>query len=116
MEFVLSTILLADRKAMSLNFTGFCQGPRNVDLRTPPGQECSNGSLLCVCRGYPGISLLQHYFSHSRILGGNLEFASNKKILGGGAEPFARSGCLAHHNIIPAPLTHDFVPLNLDFD
>jgi hypothetical protein len=33
----------------------FCQGPRNVDLRTPPGQECSNGSLLCICRGHPGI-------------------------------------------------------------
>ena len=31
------------------------QGPRNVDLRTPPGQECSNGSLLCICRGHPGI-------------------------------------------------------------
>src|SRR4051794_18248362 len=30
------------------------QGPRNVDLRTPPGQECSNGSLLRVCRGHPG--------------------------------------------------------------
>ena len=34
---------------------GFCQGPWNVDLRTPPGQECSNGSLLRVRRGVPGI-------------------------------------------------------------
>ncbi len=32
----------------------FCQGPWNVDLRTPPGPEGSNGSLLCVCRGHPG--------------------------------------------------------------
>jgi len=33
----------------------FRQGPWNVDLRTPPGQECSNGSLLCIRRGHPGI-------------------------------------------------------------
>ena len=32
-----------------------CQGPWNVDLRTPPGPEGSNGSLLCVCRGHPDI-------------------------------------------------------------
>ena len=32
-----------------------CQGPWNVDLRTPPGQECSNGSLLRIRRGHPGI-------------------------------------------------------------
>jgi hypothetical protein len=25
-----------------------------VDLRTPPGPEGSNGSLLCICRGHPG--------------------------------------------------------------
>jgi len=31
-----------------------CQGPRNVDLRTPPGPEGSNGSLLDICRGHPG--------------------------------------------------------------
>jgi hypothetical protein len=31
------------------------QGPWNVDLRTPPGPEGSNGSLLCVCRGHPDI-------------------------------------------------------------
>jgi len=30
------------------------QGPWNVDLRIPPGQECSNGSLLCIRRGHPG--------------------------------------------------------------
>jgi hypothetical protein len=30
------------------------QGPWNVDLRTPPGQECSNGSLLRIRRGHPG--------------------------------------------------------------
>jgi len=35
----------------------FCQGPWNVDLRIPPGQECSNGSLLCIRRGHPGIFL-----------------------------------------------------------
>ncbi len=34
-----------------------CQGPWNVDLRTPPGPEGSNGSLLCVCRGHPGFSI-----------------------------------------------------------
>ena len=32
------------------------QGPRNVDLRNPPGPEGSNGSLLDICRGHPGIS------------------------------------------------------------
>jgi hypothetical protein len=31
------------------------QGPWNVDLRTPPGPEGSNGSLLRICRGHPGI-------------------------------------------------------------
>jgi len=31
------------------------QGPWNVDLRTPPGPEGSNGSLLCICRGHPDI-------------------------------------------------------------
>jgi len=31
-----------------------CQGPWIVDLRTPPGPEGSNGSLLCNCRGHPG--------------------------------------------------------------
>src|SRR5262245_22366280 len=36
-----------------------CQGPWNVDLRTPPGPEGSNGSLLDICRGHPGI----FYFS-----------------------------------------------------
>src|SRR5712672_537093 len=30
------------------------QGPWTVDLRTPPGPEGSNGSLLCSCRGHPG--------------------------------------------------------------
>src|SRR5208282_2762698 len=30
-----------------------CQGPWNVDLRTPPGPEGSNGSLLRICRGHP---------------------------------------------------------------
>jgi hypothetical protein len=29
------------------------QGPWNVDLRTPPGPEGSNGSLLRICRGHP---------------------------------------------------------------
>ena len=32
----------------------FRQGPWNVDLRTPPGPEGSNGSLLDICRGHPG--------------------------------------------------------------
>ena len=31
------------------------QGPWNADLRTPPGPEGSNGSLLCIRRGHPGI-------------------------------------------------------------
>src|SRR5688572_433363 len=30
------------------------QGPWNVDLRTPPGPEGSNGSLLDIRRGHPG--------------------------------------------------------------
>jgi len=48
-------IVLEGVRRMGLNGAGFCQGPWNVDLRTPPGQECSNGSLLHVCRGHPGI-------------------------------------------------------------
>jgi len=32
------------------------QGPWTADLRTPPGPEGSNGSLLYICRGHPGIS------------------------------------------------------------
>ena len=36
----------------------FRQGPWNADLRTPPGPEGSNGSLLCICRGHPGIFIL----------------------------------------------------------
>jgi len=39
-----------------------CQGPWNVDLRTPPGQECSNGSLLCIRRGHPGILIFDFRF------------------------------------------------------
>src|SRR6202453_4780773 len=39
----------------------FCQGPWNVDLRTPPGQECSNGSLLRIRRGHPGIPPYMSY-------------------------------------------------------
>jgi len=31
------------------------QGPWTVDLRTPPGPEGSNGSLLDICRGHPGL-------------------------------------------------------------
>ena len=38
-----------------LRLTPSCQGPWSVDLRTPPGQECSNGSLLDICYGSPGI-------------------------------------------------------------
>src|SRR5205823_12928545 len=38
----------------TLRHIELCQGPWNVDLRTPPGPEGSNGSLLCVCRGHPG--------------------------------------------------------------
>src|SRR5439155_4692409 len=36
------------------------QGPWTVDLRTPPGPEGSNGSLLCICRGHPGISQMSY--------------------------------------------------------
>jgi hypothetical protein len=31
-----------------------------VDLRTPPGPEGSNGSLLDICRGHPGIFSMQN--------------------------------------------------------
>src|SRR5437899_9078594 len=37
-----------------------CQGACIVDLRTPPGPEGSNGSLLCICRGHPGISQMSY--------------------------------------------------------
>lgn len=40
-----------------------CQGPWNVDLRTPPGPEGSNGSLLDICRGHPGISIFDFGFA-----------------------------------------------------
>jgi hypothetical protein len=33
----------------------FCQGPWNADLETPPGPEGSNGTLLRIRRGHPGI-------------------------------------------------------------
>src|SRR5216117_1081573 len=47
--------LIAARREVRLNFLrDFCQGPWNVDLRTPPGPEGSNGSLLCIRRGHPG--------------------------------------------------------------
>ena len=41
--------------ALPLRHIVFRQGPWNADLRIPPGQECSNGSLLCIRRGHPGI-------------------------------------------------------------
>jgi len=49
--FVLVALWLDNRRQVRQNFP--CQGPWNVDLRTPPGPEGSNGSLLCVCRGHP---------------------------------------------------------------
>ena len=38
-----------------LRFILFRQGPWNADLQTPPGPEGSNGSLLRIRRGHPGI-------------------------------------------------------------
>jgi len=47
--------LIAGAAHLRLNSpTRFCQGPWNADLRTPPGPEGSNGSLLRMRRGYPG--------------------------------------------------------------
>jgi hypothetical protein len=43
------------RKRRVLSCSWICQGPWSADLRTPPGQECSNGSLLRARRGSPGI-------------------------------------------------------------
>jgi hypothetical protein len=49
-----------DVKGFYLEATSFLnhilprQGPWNADLRTPPGPEGSNGSLLYICRGHPG--------------------------------------------------------------
>jgi len=37
----------------------FCQGPWNADLETPPGPEGSNGTLLRIRRGHPGILILK---------------------------------------------------------
>src|ERR1035437_1246235 len=56
--FVLVALWLDNRRQVRQNF--FCQGPWNVDLRTPPGPEGSNGSLLCVCRGHPDILSIQN--------------------------------------------------------
>jgi hypothetical protein len=47
--------VLAD--AVSVRLIPRRQGPWNADLRTPPGPEGSNGSLLCIRRGHPGIFL-----------------------------------------------------------
>jgi len=56
------------RRALSrqrLKFAAFfiCQGPWNVDLRTPPGPEGSNGSLLDICRGHPDIFIYDLRFA-----------------------------------------------------
>jgi hypothetical protein len=48
-------ILLEATASLAQNY--FRQGPWNVDLRTPPGPEGSNGSLLDICRGHPDIFL-----------------------------------------------------------
>jgi hypothetical protein len=45
------TILLEAANRLAQNYPR--QGPWNVDLRTPPGPEGSNGSLLRICRGHP---------------------------------------------------------------
>ena len=45
--------LLADTE--DLRFILFRQGPWSADLQTPRGPEGSNGSLLCICRGHPGL-------------------------------------------------------------
>jgi len=44
--------------SLDLLLNQHCQGPWSVDLRTPPGPEGSNGSLLRIRRGHPGISFL----------------------------------------------------------
>ena len=44
------------------------QGPWNVDLRTPPGPEGSNGSLLDICRGHPGILNFRLQISDCRLM------------------------------------------------
>ncbi len=49
-------------EASLVRFIGGCQGPWNVDLRTPPGPEGSNGSLLLIRRGHPGFSFLNSFF------------------------------------------------------
>src|SRR5687767_2687599 len=54
--------------ALGVGFIGSRQGPWNVDLGTPPGPEGSNGTLLCIRRGYPG-------FSHLRPPPGHLRFS-----------------------------------------
>jgi len=43
------------RQAARVAANFFCQGLWSVDLRTPPGPEGSNGSMLCNCRSHPGI-------------------------------------------------------------
>ena len=40
--------LLEDAARRTYFSDAICQGPWNADLRTPPGQECSNGSLLRI--------------------------------------------------------------------
>jgi len=42
------------------------QGPWNVDLQTPPGPEGSNGSLLRIRRGHPGIFRFRIWISDLR--------------------------------------------------
>jgi hypothetical protein len=58
-----------------------CQGPRNVDLRTPPGPEGSNGSLLDICRGHPGIFSMQNEKLKMKITEALFGFASASPFL-----------------------------------
>jgi hypothetical protein len=68
-----------DVKGFYLEATSFLnhilprQGPWNADLRTPPGPEGSNGSLLYICRGHPGI------FSQFKIKSAKFKIAAPRR-------------------------------------
>jgi hypothetical protein len=66
--------------AWSVRHIGIRQGPWIVDLRTPPGPEGSNGSLLCFCRGYPGINFLAEHCAHYLNVPGHSPKISSAKV------------------------------------
>src|SRR5450755_5023363 len=72
-------ILLEATVKLTQNY--LCQGPWNVDLRTPPGPEGSNGSLLRICRGHPdtlSFTICDFGFTIANAVANNAEIVNRK--------------------------------------